>query len=70
MRSVILSSSEFTAGATAPPGHVQLPLLDELLEQIGRLVFAQIPQFDNVSTSSAAMNLDMVGKGRFRVGVQ
>jgi len=35
--------SEFIAGATTPSDYVQLPLLDELSEQIGRLVFAQIP---------------------------
>jgi hypothetical protein len=35
--------SEIIAGATTPPGHVQFPLLDKLSEQIGRLVFTQIP---------------------------
>lgn len=35
--------SEIIAGATTPPDHLQLPLLDELSEQIGRLVFVPIP---------------------------
>lgn len=45
----IPSFSEFKVGATAPPHHVQLSLLDKLSEQIGHLVFAQIPQFGNLS---------------------
>jgi hypothetical protein len=62
--------SEFIAGATAPPDHLQLPLHDELSEQIGRLVFAHVPQFDNLSTTNAAVCSDMVENRRFRVRVQ
>lgn len=29
--------------------HLQLPLIEELSGQIGRLIFTQIPQFDNLS---------------------
>lgn len=42
--------SEFVAGGTALPDHLQLPLFDKPLEQISRLVFAQIPQLDGLST--------------------
>jgi hypothetical protein len=70
MRGEIARFSEFIAGTTAPSDHVQLPLLNELSEQIGRLIFAQIPQFDNLSMADAAVCSDMVENRRFRVRVQ
>lgn len=65
--SEVAQVSEFIAGATTPPDHLQVPLLDELSEQIGRLVFTQIPEFNSFSTANAAVCSDMVENRRFWV---